>query len=93
MPNAPDFCDGFRFLAFNHGTGKILSYGRKAILALAGADLCEPHQAIEILDAGVAGKNLWDRQTPLPLARKVIAMLEAPWNCNLPTSAASFGIC
>lgn len=80
MVGASGFDDAFRFLAFDQGTGEILAYGHKAAFALARADLREPHKAIEILNAGVAGRDLWKNQTPLALARMVVDMLADPSN-------------
>jgi hypothetical protein len=82
-----DHADAYNFLAFNQGTGELLSHAHKAIFALAQADLREPHKPIEILKAGVAGKNLWQNQTPLPLARTVVDMLMAPWNLEQTNQA------
>jgi hypothetical protein len=78
--DASDIKDSFRFLAFKQRTGEILSHGSMAVFALMQADLLEPEEAIEILDAGVAGKNLWQNQTALPKARLVVDMLAAPWS-------------
>ena len=72
--------EGFRFLAFNPLTGEVLAHGPKAALALAQADLREPHKAILILDAGPAGRNLWKNRTRLPMAQAVIEMLAESWN-------------
>lgn len=76
MSIASDLDDEFRFLAFNQRSGALLSHGNRAVYALAWADWREPHQAIYILHAGVAGQDLWRNQTPLALARQVIEMLE-----------------
>jgi hypothetical protein len=77
---ASDSKDAFRFLAFKQSTGEILSHGPRAVFALMQADLLEPKEGIEILDAGVAGKNLWQNRTALATARQVVEMLGAPWS-------------
>ena len=73
-----DSGDAFCFLAFNQGTGELLAHGHRAVFALARADLRAPHKAIEILNAGVAGPSLWQKQTPLAMARLVLDMLSEP---------------
>jgi hypothetical protein len=78
--DASDMKDSFRFLAFKQRTGEILGHGPRAVFALMQADLLEPKEAIEILDAGVAGRNLWQNRTALPKARLVVDMLAAPWS-------------
>jgi hypothetical protein len=80
--------DSFNYLAFNQNTGEILSHGHKAIFALARADLREPDEPIEILNAGIAGKRLWHNRTPLPLARQVLDQLAESWKWDPPQTAA-----
>jgi len=80
MSESADRAEAYKFLAFNQSTGEMLSHGHRAIFALARADLREPDEAIEILNAGIAGQNLWQNQTSLLIARGVIDRLEEPWN-------------
>ncbi len=63
----------FSYIAFDHDSGAILSYGSNAISALDQADRADPTASIQIIFVGDIGQSIWTERMGLDLARDTIA--------------------